>query len=202
MDRALDTKTSATLLGRLRCVPEEADAWREFVERYGKKIHAWCRRWGLQEADASDVAQIVLTKLAEQLRTFAYDPTRSFHSWLKTVTHHAWRDFVKDQTRRGCGSGDSQVLEHLHHVEARDDLVAALDTEFRRELLETAMERVRLRVAPKTWRVFCMLALEERSGAAVAQEQRMTVNAVFVAKNRVKSMIEDEVARLRGRDED
>jgi RNA polymerase sigma factor (sigma-70 family) len=202
MDRALDTQTSLTLLGRIKDVPVDARAWCEFVARYGPKIHAWCRRWGLREEDAREVTQTVLAKLAERMRTFAYDPSRSFHGWLKTVTHHAWRDFVKDQTRSGLGSGDTQVLEQLQQIEARDDLVAELDTEFRRELLETAMARVQLRVAPKTWRVFWMLAIEEKSGAEVAQEVGVTVNAAFVAKNRVKSMIEAEVARLRGADDD
>ena len=30
------------------------------------------------------------------MATFAYDPSRSFRGWLKTLTHHAWRDLVDD----------------------------------------------------------------------------------------------------------
>src|SRR5207247_1745645 len=49
------TKTSATLVARLRQVPPDQAAWGEFTERYGRKIYGWCRRWNLQEADAQDV---------------------------------------------------------------------------------------------------------------------------------------------------
>lgn len=202
MDRGQDTKTSATLLGRLSNNSGDAAARGEFVARYGPKIHDWCRRWQLQEADADDVTQIVLAKLIERMRTFNYDPGRSFRGWLKTVTLHAWQSFAREQTRRGRGSGDTGVFEQLCEVESGEDFVAEMDKELERELLETAMATVQLRVAPKTWRVFWMLAMEEKSGAEVAAIQGMTVNAVFVAKNRVKAMIEVEVARLRGPDED
>ena len=43
---------------------------------------------------AGIVTQIVLLKLATKLRDFAYDPSRSFRAWLKTVAQHAWLDFL------------------------------------------------------------------------------------------------------------
>ena len=78
------SQTSASLLNRLRRDPNDQSAWNEFVNRYGPRIHAWCRHWNLQEADAQDVTQIVLLQLAAKMRTFVYDPSRSFRAWLKT----------------------------------------------------------------------------------------------------------------------
>ena len=72
--------TRASLLSRLRCAPHDPSAWDDFVGRYGPRILAWCRRWGLQEADAQDVSQEVLVLLAVKLRTFVYDPSRSFRA--------------------------------------------------------------------------------------------------------------------------
>jgi RNA polymerase sigma-70 factor (ECF subfamily) len=77
--------TSASLLAQLRQEVASAAAWDEFVRRYGPLIRAWCRRWRLQEADVHDVTQAVLLKLAEKMRTFAYDPARSFRAYLKTL---------------------------------------------------------------------------------------------------------------------
>ena len=192
--------TSPTLLGRLGRVPADQAAWGEFAERYGRKIYAWCRRWQLQEADAEDVTQQVLLKLAHKMRTFSYDPAKSFRAWLKTVTHHAWRDFVEVRNRPGAGSGDTRVLEQLQSVQARDGLVDELDEEFTRELLDEAMARVRLRVQPHTWQAFHLLAVEGRSGAEAAERLGMKVATVFVARSKVQKMLQDEVRKLEGRD--
>jgi RNA polymerase sigma-70 factor (ECF subfamily) len=190
--------TSPTLLGRLGRVPADHAAWGEFAERYGRKIYGWCRRWGLQEADAEDVTQDVLLRLARKMRDFRYDPARSFRAWLKTVTHHAWRDFAEGLNRPGVGSGDSHTLELLQTVEARDGLVSALDEEYDRELLDEALARVRLRVQPHTWQAFHLLAVEGRSGAEAAARLGMKVAAVFVARSKVQKMAREEVRKLEG----
>lgn len=196
-----DSQTRVTLLGRLRHEPTNEAAWSEFVTHYGGKILGWCRKWGLQEADAQDVTQTVLLKLAQKMREFTYDPSRSFRAWLKTIAHHAWSDFLESRQRPGLGSGDSQVANMLNNVEARADLMQHLEAEFDRELLEEATARVRLRVAPQTWEAFRLTALEGLSGAEAAQRIPMQVAQVFVAKRRVQKMLAAEVAKLEGRDE-
>src|SRR5690349_17938060 len=190
--------TSPTLLGRLGRVPADQAAWGDFAERYGRKIYGWCRRWGLQEADAEDVTQQVLLKLAHKMRTFTYDPSKSFRAWLKTVAHHAWRDFVEGRDRPGAGSGDTRVLGRLQAVPARDALVDELDEEFSRDLLDEAMARVRLRVQPHTWQAFHLLAVEGLSGAEAAERLGMKVATVFVARSKVQKMLQEEVRKLEG----
>jgi len=88
-----NTQTSPTLLGRLREAPNDEPAWSAFVERYGTRIYGWCRQWGLGEADADDVARNVLVLLARKLRTFVYDPSRTFRGWLRTVIRTPCRIF-------------------------------------------------------------------------------------------------------------
>jgi RNA polymerase sigma-70 factor (ECF subfamily) len=196
MDRASASKTSVTLLGRLQCDPTDQAAWAEFVERYGRKIYGWCRHWSLQDADAEDVTQTVLLLLARKMSTFAYDPSRSFRSWLKTLTQHAWSDFVADRKRADQGSGDSKVDGLLHNVAAREDLVTRLNAEFDQELFEAAMVRVRLRVRPLTWDAFRLTALEGLSGAAAAEQLKMRVATVFNAKSKVHRMLQEELRKL------
>jgi RNA polymerase sigma-70 factor (ECF subfamily) len=191
--------TSPTLLGRLGRVPADQAAWGEFAERYGRKIYGWSRRWNLQEADAEDVTQQVLLKLAHQMRTFSYDPAKSFRAWLKTLTHHAWRDFVESRGRPGAGSGDTRVLEYLQTIPDGESLADELDEEFARELLDEAMARVRLRVQPQTWQAFHLLAVEGRSGAEAAGQLGMKVATVFVARSKVQKMLQAEVRKLEGR---
>jgi RNA polymerase sigma-70 factor (ECF subfamily) len=176
--------------------PTNPAAWGEFVEHYGPRIYGWCRKYNLQEADAQDVTQTVLMKLAAKLRDFTYDPARSFRAWLRVLTHHAWSDFVEGRQRPGRGSGDSGVSDILHNVAARDDLTRHLEEEFDRELLQEAMTRVRLRVAPQTWEAFRLTALEGLAGADAAARIPMQVAQVFVAKRRVQKMLREEIAKL------
>ena len=188
--------TRSSLLSRLRGEPHDQSAWDEFVGRYGPQVVAWCRRWGLQEADAQDVAQSVLILLAVKLRSFVYDPSRSFRAWLKKLTRHAWSDFLAERRKPGAGSGDSRVVERLESVEARNDLEHRLEEAFDLELFETAKARVGDRVAPQTWRAFELTAIEGLSGADTAGRLGMQVAAVFMAKSNVKKMIQEEIALL------
>ncbi len=196
------TRTSASLIERMRCSPDEPAAWSEFVDRYGPRIFHWCLRWGLQQADAEDLTQNVLLKLAQHMRTFAYDPKRSFRAYLKTVTHHAWRDLMESRKLGQVGSGDSQIGRLLDEQKAPDDLNEALDEEHRRAVLEAAMTRVQARVEAKTWQAFQMQSLEQQSGSDAAKQLGMTVAAVFMARSRVQTMLRDEVQRLENPDSD
>jgi RNA polymerase sigma-70 factor (ECF subfamily) len=188
--------TSETLLGKLCQSPDDQAAWDRFVKRYGPKIHGWCRQWNLQEADVEDVTQNVLLCLARKLRTFAYDPSRSFRGWLRILTNHACSDFFAERERPGHGSGDADALEKLKSAPARADLLARLEEQFDQELMGEAVAQVRLRVEPQTWQAFWLTATEGVSGEAAAAQLGMRLTAVFKAKSRVMQLLRDEVARL------
>ncbi len=183
--------TRISLLSRLRKDPQDSSAWDEFVGRYGPRIESWCRHWGLQEADVQDVTQTVLVRLATKLRGFVYDPAGSFRGWLKTLTRHAWSDFVADRQRTVGGTGGSGMFAVLHAVEARDDLEKRMEEAFDLELLELATKRVRERILPHTWEAFQLTALDGLSGAEAAARLGMPVASVFKAKSNVQKMLQE-----------
>jgi RNA polymerase sigma-70 factor (ECF subfamily) len=193
-DSALQTR--ASLLLRLRTTPDDQAAWKEFVTRYAPLIYAWCRHWHVQSADAEDIAQTVLLKLAGQLRSFTYDPSRRFRGLLRTLTHHAWSDFVEAWRRAVPASGDSAVAATLDCQPARDDLADRLEAAFDQELLDLATVRVRQRVEPHTWEAFRQAALDGLSGAEVAARLGLQVATVFKAKSKVQRLLREEVQRL------
>lgn len=194
------SRTSTSLLGRLRQDGTDQQAWSEFVKRYGFQILQWCRKWKLQEADAQDVTQTVLVKLADKMRTFAYDPARSFRAYLKTLTNYAVYDLLAARKRPGVADGGSVALERLQSVEARADLVEQLGAAFDQELLEEAMQRIQLRVEPHTWQAFRLTAIDGLSGAAVAQQLNLKVATVFKAKSKVRQMLQEEIGKLEAPD--
>jgi RNA polymerase sigma-70 factor (ECF subfamily) len=189
--------TSMTLMMRLRQAPADVQAWEEFVRRYQPMMRDWCQRWGSRPEDAEDVAQAVLLKLLAAMKTFEYDPARSFRAWLKTVTHNAWNDFVKSHRRESTADPD-RFQAILDSRAALDDLRSRIEDAYDRELLELAMRRVEKRVKPANWRAFHLTAIEGQTGADAATELGMPVARVFIAKHRVERMLEDEIRILRG----
>lgn len=198
MDDAREAQTRISLLSRLRKDPGDRSAWDEFVARYGPKIRGWCVRWGLQDADCDDITQTVLVKLATKLRGFVYDPARSFRGWLKTLTRHAWSDFVADRQRAVASAGGSGAFETLLSVQAGEDLEQRMAEAFDLELLELATNRVRDRVLPQTWEAFRLTAMEGLSGAETGSRLGMPVASVFKAKSNVQKMLQEEITLLEG----
>jgi RNA polymerase sigma-70 factor (ECF subfamily) len=192
-----NSTTSLSLLVRLRGTPSDQAAWSEFVECYGRRVHNWCRRFGLQEADAEDVTQTVLLKLLQAMQTFRYDPALRFRAWLKTVTHHTWQDLVRSRRELAAG-GRPAADDPLQTLSARDDLAARLEDEYQQELVQRALERVRPRVQPQTWDAFRLTAFDGLSGAEVARRLGMPVTSVYKARSNVRILLEAEVHYLDG----
>lgn len=187
--------TSPTLLGRLRTAPDDAAAWNEFAQRYGGMMLRWCRVWGLQESDAQDVVQNVLLELSRQMREFRYDSGGSFRAWLKTVARRAWMKYLEARTRH-TAIGDADTLAQLRDPTAEDDLVRHLEEEYERQLLQQALDRVKLRVKANTFEAFRLTALEGVSGKEAAKQLGMPVSHVYVAKGNVQKMIAEEITEL------
>jgi RNA polymerase sigma factor (sigma-70 family) len=198
MGDASATPTGSVLL-MLLGNPTDSGCWNAFVDRYAPKIYGWCRQRGLQEADAEDVTQEVLTQLVQKLRTFSYDQKKgTFRGWLKTLTHHAWCDYLKKGRRAGGNEMNPEVLAVLERLEAPEDLLTALAEVFDLELLAEAQARVQLQVSPRDWKIFQALAIEGKSGPAVARELGMRVTAILMARSRVQKKLRQEIRRLEG----
>ncbi len=190
----MEGSTSTSLLGRLRDL-RDAQAWRDFEARYRPRLLAWCAGAGLQDADAQDLAQEILAKVALHMRNFVYDPGKDFSGWLRTVWRNAWLDSLRKRIPGGRGSGDSAVQEKLCNLPGPTD---ALEEEFNRELLHEALTRLRPRVTPRDWNIFHALVFDGASGTAVAEGQGLTLAAVGMIKLRVQRKLRQEVARLSG----
>jgi RNA polymerase sigma-70 factor (ECF subfamily) len=112
------------------------------------------------------------------------------------VTQHAWSDFVTARSKDpGHGAGPVDTI--ADSAEAQSDLEQKLQDAFERELLELAMHRVKQRVKPGTWDAFQLTAIEGNSGADAARKLQVPVAHVFVVKNRVHKMLQEEVAILK-----
>lgn len=191
--------TRITLLERIaRRAPLDEHAWQEFVDQYSPMIYRWCRRWGLQDADAKDVTQQVLASLPSKIAAFKYDPSGSFRAWLRTIAHHAWSDFVGRSRRQRAASGSLDVGGIIGSIDARSDLGQRLKAEFDLELLEQAVKRVRERVEPTTWEAYRLTAWDEVPAAEVAARLEKKIATIYVARSKVQRMLREEIHDLLG----
>src|SRR5262249_39907355 len=144
-----------SLLLRLRD-PRDGQAWAQFEELYGPLVHGFARRHGLQDADAADLTQEVLSRVAGAVKGLDYGPRRgSFRGWLFTVVRNQLRKFWRRRRRQEQGAGDTGVLHLLEEQPAREpDEAAGWDEEYGRRLFTYAAAQVRSDFKGSTWQAF------------------------------------------------
>jgi RNA polymerase sigma-70 factor (ECF subfamily) len=183
--------TPVSLLERLRRPGEQA-AWDRFVELYTPLLCDWARRLGLQESDAADLVQDVLTVLVEKLPQFVYDRNKSFRGWLWTVTVNKCRE----KQRRQAANPLPPQTEALQVVSIPDPAEAVGEEEYRQYLVRRALEVMRIEFQPATWQAFWECVVNERPATDVAGELGLSENAVYLAKGRVLRRLRRELDGL------
>jgi RNA polymerase sigma-70 factor (ECF subfamily) len=183
--------TSASLLERLR-QPGQEQAWTRFVQLYTPLLYHWACRLGLNEADAADLVQDVLTLLVRKLPEFTYDHHKSFRAWLRTVTLNCWRN-----RRRRAELPRAANPPDLDSLSADADAADAFaDKEYRQWLVGRALELMQAEFQPTTWKACWECVVAGRPAAEVAAELGISVGAVYMAKSRVLSRLRQELADL------
>jgi RNA polymerase sigma-70 factor (ECF subfamily) len=189
--------TSLTLLQRLRA--SEPDAWSSLVRLYTPLLYHWCARAGVQGADADDVVQDVFKSVAAHLEGFRRDrPGDTFRGWLRVITRNQVLLHFRKSGRQPQGSGGTDAFLRLNEVadpvaDLPDEADAQAETD---GLRQRALELVRDQFEERTWRMFWVTFVEDRSPVDVAAELGVTPAAVRKAKSRVLHRLKAEFADL------
>ena len=182
----------------LRLKDRSDDAWEEFVGIYERALQRYCISRGLQEADASDVTQEVLSAVERRIDTWKNDPSKgSFRGWLFRVARNVAVDKLLELSKKVSASGDTRVVKALaEHPESTEQQLSAFRLEYRRALLNWAAEQVRPDFNAKTWQAFWLTAIDGKKPDEVAREINMSVGGVYTSKCRVVARIKKMIARL------
>src|SRR5690349_17818612 len=101
--------TRASLLGRLKNW-DDKQSWEEFAQTYSRLIRGVAIQAGLTEAEAKDVEQDTLLRVAKTIHEFESNPERgTFKGWLLNLTR--WRiadEFRKRPPGMAISSGDTE----------------------------------------------------------------------------------------------
>jgi RNA polymerase sigma-70 factor (ECF subfamily) len=173
--------------------PEDMDAWSEFVSIYQPLIVGICRKKGLQHADANDVAQEVLSRVAKGIQSFDYSKTgATFRGWLYRITRNLTVDFFrrrdKDPLNKALAPNDFHLLPEPSADESRE-----FDVEFQRHLFLVVAQNVESQMRPQTWAAFWKVEIERQDPSKVAEDLGVSRGAVYVAKSRVVARLRKEV---------
>ena len=195
-----DGSTSPTLLSDVADW-QDHPAWVSFRGRYDPLLRRWCHGSGLDEDSVDEVCQRIWIELADRMRTFHYDPNRTFRGWLRRVCDSRVIDFLR-QRQAVCRlslddrDGEAEAAGRAASIDpGESDHDEGAADQFRVFLLgeaEKVQAAVRAKVKPWTWEAFWLVAVCDWTVERTAKALGMTHAAVYAASERVARMLRDE----------
>ncbi len=191
ISRVSTESTHPSLLVRVRD-PQDAEAWREFDQRYRDLVLRYSCRMGLGYWDAEEVRQLVMIRLASALRQFEYDPAKGkFRGYLARVIRSALQEHARLQDRqpRAMKSGELESLPD----ESSPTWEEAFESEWIMHHYRLALAKVRQGHQPRTLEVMDRI-LKGESPNSIASSLAMKVNAIYKTKERLRNDLRDQIA--------
>jgi RNA polymerase sigma-70 factor, ECF subfamily len=175
------TLTTTKLLDELR--ESDGRVWSSFDERYRPIVRGVAMRMGLRPEDAADVAQQTLMDFFQGYRAGRYERGKGrLRTWVMTIARRRATDVLRETYRRGPIQGESSAMELPDDV----TVAQAWEAEEHRLVCEKALEllHTETRAEERTLRVFELLVLQQVPPGAVAEQVGMSIDQVYVIKNR------------------
>jgi RNA polymerase sigma-70 factor (ECF subfamily) len=164
------------------------EAWMSFVDVYGPIVYRFCLRQHLQDSDAADVVQNVMTRVWNGVASFDSDRGR-FRSWLITI---ASREVFRHLERRVATRAAADISE----MELESALAASWQVEFQTQLFDCAMEHVRREFDDSSWQAFEQVWIQKRKVLDVATELNLSVQRVYRVKRQILERLRQQVLQL------
>ncbi len=185
-----EPQTSHNMLSQLRRF--DAAGWARFVSIYTPLVYRWGRRAGLQEADASDVAQNVLQSVFRSVSRFERRSTGSFRAWLWTITRNEINGWFRRQKKDAVAYGGSNTF--INRLPDWVDSDEVPDEESAQgELIRRAINVIRQDFKEHTWQAFWRRVVGGQPVNDIATDLGMTAVAVRQARFRVLARLRDYV---------
>jgi RNA polymerase sigma-70 factor (ECF subfamily) len=200
-------KTRKSLIARLENW-EDQRTWDEFYQTYWRLIYAVAVKAGLRQDEAFDCVQETILSIAKQSKKQLYDPEQgSFKTWLMNMTR--WR--INDQFRKrkkdtAMMMGDwetersTSVIDRIEDP-AGDVLSRLWNTEWKKNVADAALARVKAQVSPKQYQIFDCYVIKQWDAAKVQQQLNVSMAQVYLAKHRVGVVLKRELAKLEDQDD-
>ena len=195
-------KTRKSLIERLDNW-EDQKTWNEFYQTYWRLIYSVAIKAGLRPEEAFDCVQETILSIAKQSKKKLYDPEQgSFKTWLMNMTrwriNDQFRKRKKDTAMTGGEWDDDRKTAMIDRVEDPngDVLSRFWDVEWKKNIAEAALTRVKAQVSPKQYQIFDFYVLRQWDAQKVQEKLSVSMAQVYLAKHRVGAVLKKELAKL------
>lgn len=188
--------TRSSLLERVKNLDNDA-GWEEFFDTYQRSIHGLAIKCGLTRSEAEEVVQETMVAVSKKMPSFEYDRSiGSFKGWLFTITRCAVSNqFAKRHLKDKCdGAYDTDQLAEMPDTAGSFD--ETWEEDWRHNLLDLAVDRVRRRIKPKQFQMFDLYVNHQLPMDQVTRILNVNAAQVYMAKLRVSSAVRHEVSLL------
>jgi len=197
--------TRWSLVNRLKN-HEDQQSWQDFFDTYWKLIYAVARQAGLTDSEAQDAVQETVISVAKMMPRFKADPSAgSFRGWLLRLTRRRIVDQLRRRPPHGgtktSRPGESSRTTTVERIPDPASLVleSAWNAEWQKNLIETALEKLKDKINPKQYQIFHLLVVKNLPAAQVAELSRVNVDNVYLTKHRVAALLKKEIQKLEER---
>ena len=195
-------KTRKSLIARLDNW-EDQRTWDDFYQTYWRLIYSVAVKAGLRSDEAFDCVQETILSIAKQSKRKLYDPEQgSFKTWLMNMTrwriNDQFRKRKKDTAMAGGEWDNDRKTAVIDRVEdPNGDLLSRLwDVEWKKNVADAALSRVKAQVSPKQYQIFHYYVLKQWDAKKVQDHLNVSMAQVYLAKHRVGTVLKRELAKL------
>jgi RNA polymerase sigma-70 factor (ECF subfamily) len=190
------TATSLSLLDRLKAARPESSDWDRLQGVYLPLIQKWLGRAPGLGDESADLAQEVLVVVFCEVPRFDRRREGSFRAWLRQVTVNIARNDRRRRRRRPAVGLDPAVgfLERL--ADPNDELAREWDRDHDSHVVARLLAVVQGDFSATIWEAFRRFTLDGEPAARVAEELKLSENAVIKAKSRVLKRLREEAGEL------
>ncbi len=185
----MDTVTSATLLEAIKD-RQDGKAWGRFISRYRPMIVSFAIKLGMDNSDAEDVGQETLLGFLDKYQNGQFSKAKGkLRSWLFGIAQRKAIDIERKKMKQLVIEDKTGTTGIMLRLESPDEVKELWEEEWQRSVLRACMEEVAREVSPQTLAAFDRYVLRRWPVERVAQRLEISINAVYIAKNRVLSLI-------------
>lgn len=159
-----------------RVLEGDTSAWQNLVDVWTPCVYEFCRRKGIQEADAGDVVQHVMIRVFRYRDKFSREAEgHRLKAWLLMIIGQAIADYYRQFAGKNRAHGGSEFADQMANLAETLDPASVENSVDGEKLFDAGLwmartlEVIRAEVTEQTWQIFDMFKIQDRTAKEVGE---------------------------------